>query len=329
MSFLSIKDPEERDAMVEDYLALKKRLQERNLVERSDLMDRQRELEQTFEPVVTSNREMAQDIIKDLVPITEGLQKINRNLFLREDPRFIEEDIGTSPKRLKAMTPTLTPRQRTMKLGVTAAKYFKHALNNNTNDNVFGFRFKDENSENITNLMIGDKDVHFLAGDDLQIGNRVYHGTSGLYELITYKEPEHYTQEDLGNYAEIVKQTHVLYRDNDPTNEHRWNRSDKWKYILKPIWMEALEEEEEQSVQPRRLFDDVSGSGLYLHKSGHCAKIDPVQGNGLYLTPYRRLPGVHGDGFYLKRGSTIQDGSGLILGPNSPFKNIPILNLLL
>ena len=57
--------------------------------------------------------------------------------------------------------------------------------------------------------------------------------------------------------------------------------------------------------------------------------IEPVQGNGLYLTPHNRLSGVHGDGLYLKRGPTIQDGSGLILGPDSPFKNVPILNLLL
>ena len=78
----------------------------------------------------------------------------------------------------------------------------------------------------------------------------------------------------------------------------------------------------------------VGGNGLYLVKSGHCVKVEPVKGNGLYLTPHRggsssSLSGVHGDGLYLKRGSTIQDGSGLILGPNSPFKNIPILNLLL
>ena len=72
----------------------------------------------------------------------------------------------------------------------------------------------------------------------------------------------------------------------------------------------------------------VGGSGLYLHKSGHCVKVEPVKGNGLYLTPHARLPG-RGDGLYLKRGSTIHDGSGLILGPNSPFKDIPILNLLL
>ena len=73
----------------------------------------------------------------------------------------------------------------------------------------------------------------------------------------------------------------------------------------------------------------VGGNGLYLHKLGHCFKIDSVRGNGLYLTPHKRLSGVHGDGLYLKRGSTIQAGSGLILGPNIPFKNIPILNLLL
>ena len=74
----------------------------------------------------------------------------------------------------------------------------------------------------------------------------------------------------------------------------------------------------------------TGGNGLYLHKSGHCVKVEPVKGNGLYLTPHRGgLPGIHGDGLYLKHGSTIQEGSGLILGPNSPFKNIPILNLLL
>ena len=73
----------------------------------------------------------------------------------------------------------------------------------------------------------------------------------------------------------------------------------------------------------------VVGEGLYLHKLGHCVKIDPVRGNGLYLTPHKRLSGVHGDRLYLKHGSTIRYGSGLILGPNSPFKNIPILNLLL
>ena len=54
----------------------------------------------------------------------------------------------------------------------------------------------------------------------------------------------------------------------------------------------------------------VGGNGLYLHKLGHCVKIDPVRGNGLYLTP-QRPPGVQ-EWIVLKRSSTIQDGSGLI-----------------
>ena len=71
------------------------------------------------------------------------------------------------------------------------------------------------------------------------------------------------------------------------------------------------------------------GNGLYLQKSGHCVKIEPVRGNGLYLTPYHQLPTTHGNGLYLKHGSSIYEGSGLIFGDNSPFKNIPILGLLL
>ena len=47
------------------------------------------------------------------------------------------------------------------------------------------------------------------------------------------------------------------------------------------------------------------------------------------VTPHKNLPGVHGDGLYLKRGSSIYNGEGLLLGSTSPFKNIPILNLLL
>ena len=156
---------------------------------------------------------------------------------------LVEDDVGASPqKRFKAeTTPTLTPRQRTLKIGVTVAKYFRYALNNNTNDNIFGFLFKDEYSQNINNLMIGDKDVHFLAGDDFQIGNRIYHGTPVLDELITSNDPDQYTEEDLTNYASIVKQPHVLYQGNNPTNEHRRNKSNKWKYILKPIWDEIQE----------------------------------------------------------------------------------------
>ena len=71
--------------MIEDCLALKKRLKERNLEERGYLMDRQRDLQETSEPVVAGNDTIAQAIMGDLTPITEGLQEINRTLEAKKE----------------------------------------------------------------------------------------------------------------------------------------------------------------------------------------------------------------------------------------------------
>ena len=74
----------------------------------------------------------------------------------------------------------------------------------------------------------------------------------------------------------------------------------------------------------------VAGSGLYLKKKGHgcVAKVQVVKGNGLYLTPHPYF-GAGGNGLFLKHGDQVYSGEGLLLGPNSPFKNIPLLGLIL
>lgn len=69
------------------------------------------------------------------------------------------------------------------------------------------------------------------------------------------------------------------------------------------------------------------GSGLYLKRGGCVCTVKP-SGKGLYLKPSNARI-IQGDGLYLKRGQQFYDGSGLILGPNSPFKSIPILGMLL
>ena len=71
------------------------------------------------------------------------------------------------------------------------------------------------------------------------------------------------------------------------------------------------------------------GSGLYLKKGGLVSQVE-TDGEGLYLKPYKgkALKG-HGDGLYLKQGGKLYDGKGLLLGPNSPFGNKPILGAIL
>ena len=71
------------------------------------------------------------------------------------------------------------------------------------------------------------------------------------------------------------------------------------------------------------------GSGLYLKKGGLVSQVE-TDGYGLYLKPYEgRGLQSYGDGLYLKQGGKLYDGKGLLLGPNSPFANIPILGAIL
>ena len=56
---------------------------------------------------------------------------------------------------------------------------------------------------------------------------------------------------------------------------------------------------------------ETDGEGLYL---------EPASGKGFETV---------GNGLYLMKQGGLCDGRGLILGPNSPFKNIPILGMIL
>jgi len=71
------------------------------------------------------------------------------------------------------------------------------------------------------------------------------------------------------------------------------------------------------------------GNGLYIKKGGCVCEVE-TDGRGLYLKPttgkcFAKL----GDGLYLKKEGQVYDGRGLLLGPNSLFKNIPILSMIL
>ena len=71
------------------------------------------------------------------------------------------------------------------------------------------------------------------------------------------------------------------------------------------------------------------GSGLYHKKGGNVCQVE-TDGQGLYLKPYKgKGLRSYGDGLYLKQGGKLYDGKGLLLGPNSPFANIPILGAIL
>ena len=74
---------------------------------------------------------------------------------------------------------------------------------------------------------------------------------------------------------------------------------------------------------------NLIGNGLYLKKGSGVCRIE-TDWEGLYLGPAsgKGFETV-GNGLYLMKQGRLYDGRGLILGPNSPFKNIPILGMML
>ena len=71
----------------------------------------------------------------------------------------------------------------------------------------------------------------------------------------------------------------------------------------------------------------ITGNGLFLGKRGYgTARVDITEGNGLQLTP---VEDEKYNGLYLKHDGQIYRGEGILLGKNSPFKNFPILGLIL
>ena len=250
MSFYDIKDKDERDRTIEEYLATMKRIKKRNMDERISDLRREADMQEMFKPVLESNAEMANEITQDLVPIKQELETLNETIRNRD--RLNRMQIMGSPRRLPQIpaTPPTSPRPisrilqdlaatplakrpipkpRPVRYGKTAAEYLMKALNEG-NKSVTGIRYVD------SDMMIGDKKVE-VQDNNLKIGDEIYDGTPGLWALITEKKPKDYTAQDLDAYGNLMMQTNALYQNNDPATERsRANGGNKWRKIQKPIW---------------------------------------------------------------------------------------------
>ena len=321
MSLLDIKNHDERDKMITEFLALKKKLRKRNEEERGALIDRRRDLEQTFEPVVSSNREITRAVVHELTPITKELQELNDKTKSPQPKIGIKRSIDSKPRRFSNFESSLSD------------SFLQKYLNPDSRaqmDTTFGIRFADNGT-----WMIGDKEIE-IDDDNIVIDEEVYQGTPGLWSLVTNKAPRKYTEDDLDRYKELLYETHALYQNYDARNPYpRASGSKKWTRLLRPIWNEfqkngaVLRDGEEEDEEGE---ENGNGVKMYLQKHGRCFRLEKKKNGsttGLTVTPRPRLASISGDGLYVRVGPNIYDGRGLILGPQSPFKNIPILGWLL
>lgn len=298
--------------MVADYTATLKRLKERAKEKRMGDMYHQQDLEQQWKPVIQSNEKMMGEISKELKPIKRKIESINE--FIKDEPD--QKDY--------------IPSDGDGQYGPLASAWKRRILAQDPDvDRSFGIRFEEDG-----NTYMGNKEV-IIRGDDLIIDGDLFTGTPGLWTLITGTTKsqiglldETYNSNDLFNYGRLLEKTSVLHHDFEDENPYpRANGSWKWKNLLKEIW-EVIKNRAPLDTVGSGLHDLVKSGKMYIQKKGKCYHMQKCSGDGLYLTPHHPIPQV-GNGLFLRHGGTIYDGKGLVLGPNSPFKNIPILGWLL
>ena len=88
MSFFSIQDPIERERVVEDYKRIKQEIKERNENRKMSGQIRNRTLQQTFDPVVKAQTDMAEKIVeslKEFRPMKEPIPSKKRRLSSKDE----------------------------------------------------------------------------------------------------------------------------------------------------------------------------------------------------------------------------------------------------
>ena len=206
MSFLKISDPAKRDAIVKEYLELKKNIRDNLLSERTGELELQTDLSKFYRPITETQKASAREITEGLNPIREGIKKLPQAM----------QPIGKAPEE-----------EEEEMIGKIAKNY----INRPSPDETFGIR------KNQGLYYIGNKQA-IIFRDNIIIDNEKFEGTDGLWELITSKNPQIPTNiKDYDNYVKLLLKTNALHRDYDPNNPNpRSSRSDKWKKILGPIW---------------------------------------------------------------------------------------------
>ena len=209
MSFLKIADPNKRDAIVNDYLKTRQRIKESQLGERLDDQFMQRELTKVFKPITDTQLSSTTNILEKLTP-----EKQVAITYPPSVPAIEESEV---------VAPTL--------IGPVAQEYLrKFASKTASVDKTYGIYNKNGQ------FFIGNTPVT-IEDDNITINDDTYQGTPGLWELITMKKPGEHTDEDYNNYAKILKTTHAMRQNNDPSNpKPKASKSEKWKRLIKPIW---------------------------------------------------------------------------------------------
>ena len=273
MSFIKVKDPRKREELVRDFIETRKRIKDNFIARKVGEAEYQTGLTKLFKPVTETQKATTKEITdaqkataekftQELLPIKEGIEELPTKLFKKVFPsiEFKTSDI--------------------INFGSLAVNSLLKAFTKKDIDKLYGIYTEDGK------FKIGDKFIT-IEDNNIKVDDTTFEGTPGFWELVTSKNPENYTEEDLNKYQRLVILTNTVYRNNNPNQNYpKQSKGNKWKKIIKPIWKaiqeqkeDETETEDEEEDNAYSLFDDdpqpgTSGSGLKILPSDPNALID-------------------------------------------------------
>ena len=258
MSFIKVKDPRKREELIRDFIETRKRIKDNFVARKVGEIEYQTGLTKLFKPVTETQKATAKEITEaqkataekftsELLPIKEGFEELPTKLFRKIFPSI----------ELKASD--------IMNLGPLAVNALLQAFTKKNIDLVYGIYAQNGK------FKIGSKEVN-IKDNDIKVDDIIFEGTPGFWELVTSRNPENYTEEDLDKYRQLVILTNTAYRDNNPKdNNPKASKSPKWKNIISHIWEQIKKQKEEEENDPQ---PSTSGTGLKILPSDPNALID-------------------------------------------------------
>ena len=193
MSFLKISDPAKRDAIVKEYLELKKNIRDNLLSERTGELELQTDLSKFYRPITETLKATAREITEGLKPIKEGIEKLPQAIkFPPTQPlgeasgqeKLIEKLLEPFEEKLEEEELEASPEN----LGDIAYNYL-HRKDPYPRDTTFGiyvgkdgYYHMGKQIDKEGNVKENEK-ILTIAYNNIIVDGEKFRGTPGLWEL--------------------------------------------------------------------------------------------------------------------------------------------------
>ena len=289
MSFLKINDPLKRDAIVKEYLELKKKIRSNFLSERIGEHQLQTDLSKFYKPITETQKATTKEITEGLKPITETQKATTREII--EGLKPIREGIEKLPKTI--VFPTTQPIEEASgkeEVERTAEKEYKpspETLGETAYDYLHGKKYQDidisfgihlgtdgkyymgaTKSPDSGKYRLNSKKMLTIGFNNIIVDDEKFVGTPGLWELIMKNKPnpDNFNEKDLEAYGMLLLKTNVLHHNFNPDNPNpRSSDSYKWNYIFKHVWRnrEDIRKKEVERTAEKEV-KKIDGNGVVV-----------------------------------------------------------------